>query len=140
VVAALAPLKTEDFEEVAKLWRESDGVGLRADETPEWLASYLTRNPEMSWTAREDGRVVGALLCGHDGRRGYLYHLAVAENQRRSGTGRALVGAALESLAKHGISRASVFIYDDNAAALDFWRAIGWHDRVDLRLLQKGLT
>ena len=136
----LEAIQPADYDAVEKLWRESDGVGLRADETRHWLARYLERNPGMSWLARDGSDVIGAVLGGHDGRRGYLYHLAIAASHRRRGIARALVAASLEVMAKHGIVRATVFVYDDNAAALDFWRTSGWHDRVDLRMMQKSVT
>ena len=135
----LAPMQAADFDAVEKLWHDSDGVGLRGEETREWLARYLDRNPGMSWVARDDARIVGAVLGGHDGRRGYLYHLAVDADRRRQGIGRALVAASLAAMAKHGIVRATVFVYDDNLEALDFWRTAGWHDRVDLRMMQKSV-
>ncbi len=133
-------MHANDYDEVTALWRRSGGVGLRPDETREWFLRYLARNPGSSWTAHIDGRLAGAVLGGHDGRRGYLYHLAVADEARRRGIGRALVGAAVESLAAEGIARVTIFVYGDNAAGKDFWHRLGWGSRLDLEVLQYDLA
>lgn len=135
----LAPLHAGEYDEVIALWRQSTGVGLRPDETRQWFVHYLARNPGLSWAARVEGRLVGAVLCGHDGRRGYLYHLAVADEARRQGIGRALVRAAVASLTAEGITRATIFVYGDNAAGKAFWHHAGWGSRVDLDVLQYDL-
>jgi ribosomal protein S18 acetylase RimI-like enzyme len=132
-------MRADDFDDVTALWRHSSGVGVRPDETREWFLRYLARNPGLSWTARIESSLAGAVLCGHDGRRGYLYHLAVAEGARRRGIGRALVRAAIASLADEGISRATIFVYADNDSAQDFWRSLGWGSRLDLAVLQYDL-
>jgi ribosomal protein S18 acetylase RimI-like enzyme len=130
----------DDYDDVTALWRLASGVGVRPDETREWFLRYLARNPALSWTARVESRIVGGVLCGHDGRRGYLYHLAVAEETRRRGIGRALVSAALTSLANEGIARATIFVYADNDSGKHFWRSLGWGARQDLDVLQFDLA
>lgn len=83
------------------------------------------------------GRVIGAVLCGHDGRRGYLHHLAVARKWRRQGVGRALVVACLEKLRSEGIPKCNIFLFASNAQGRAFWRRLGWNVRADLRLVQR---
>jgi N-acetylglutamate synthase len=117
----------EDYPEVVALWRASEGVGLTESDSPAGVAAFLVRNPGMSAVACDaEGRVVGAVLCGHDGRRGYLHHLAVTRGLRRSGIGRALVAHCFARLAELGILRCNIFLYPDNAEGEAFWRHAGW--------------
>jgi putative acetyltransferase len=126
-----------DYEEVIDLWRHSEGVGLTAADSPEGLRAFLERNPGLSLAARLDGKVVGAVLCGHDGRRGYLHHLAVAPQERRQGIGRGLVEACLTRLSVQGIEKCHIWVRTKNGSGLAFWRAIGWLDRDDLKIMSK---
>ncbi len=95
------------------------------DERPE-LEAYVRRNPDISQVAERQGVLVGAILGGHDGRRGWLYHLAVAPEHRRGGVGRALVGRSVAALKRAGIRRVRIFVASDNAAGLAFWKRCGW--------------
>jgi len=120
-------MTASDIEEVLTLWRATENLGLDEDaDTQEGVAAYLERNPGMSFVACEDETLVGAVLCGTDGRRGYLSHLAVATSHRRQGIGRALVGACMDALKQAGIPRCNTFVYAENEAGLAFWRSIGW--------------
>jgi putative acetyltransferase len=128
-----------DYAEVAALWQGTEGVGLDDQtDTREGVTSYLARNPGLSFVARLEGRVVGAVLCGHDGRRGYLHHLAVAPRCRRRGIGRALVEACLTNLGNIGILKCNIFLFSDNEAGEDFWKHSDWKERSDLKVLQKA--
>lgn len=124
------PLAVDDFEAVQRLWSAVEGV--RANETPAEFAAILARNPELSSVALEDGRMVGAVLACHDGRRGYLYHLAVAESHRRQGIGAALVHRSMEGFRAAGIRRASLFVIAGNDSGADFWQSQGFFRRDDL--------
>ncbi len=126
-----------DFEAVLRLWQESDGVGLSESDTRSNIALYLKRNPRMSFVARDGGEIVGAVLCGHDGRRGYLHHLAVARARRKQGLGRELVEACLARLAACGIPKCNIFLFADNAEGERFWERSGWFKRADLQVMQK---
>ncbi len=128
-----------DFEEVYALWKRTEGVGLNESDSPANIAAYLARNPNMSFVAHQRGQLVGAVLCGHDGRRGYLHHLAVAQRHRGRGIGGALVEACLASLKAAGILKCNIFLYADNHNGEQFWKHSGWLDRADLRVLQKPL-
>jgi N-acetylglutamate synthase len=136
-IRSMAP---EDLPEVIRFWEEMEGIGLSESDSVPALTSYLQRNPELSFVARNEQRqIVGAVLCGHDGRRGYLHHLAVAKNYRKMGIGRALVEKCLSSLQALNILKCNLFLFFDNSRGEAFWREIGWRERGDLRLMQKVL-
>jgi putative acetyltransferase len=137
VELAVAEMTIEDFAEVHALWEKCEGVGLDDLDTRENIGKYLDRNPGLSFVARDGGKLVGAVLCGHDGRRGYLHHLAVAHEYRRRGIGKALVDRCLSGLKSIGIQKCNIFVFGENDDALAFWVKDGWVDRSDLRFMQK---
>lgn len=117
------------------LWADTPGVQLRAEDDYAPFCAYLARNPGLGLLAEADGRIVGCLLAGHDGRRGYLQHLAVDPAYRRRGIAGALIAAVLERLAAQGIAKSHVFVLDAVPEALAFWRAqAGWGERGDIRV------
>ena len=128
--------RVEDYGAVMKLWQRSEGVGLNESDTRRAIAAYLRRNPRLSIVAEKNGRIIGALLCGHDGRRGYLHHLAVAKRHRRRGIGRQLVNVCLAKLRRAGIPKCNIFIFADNTEGMKFWAHAGWSLRTELRLMQ----
>ncbi len=125
----------QDYEAVYALWRETEGVGLSSADEPEQIARYLARNPGMSFVARAGGEVVGAVLCGHDGRRGLLHHLAVRGDCRRQGIGAVLVKRCLEALHSQGIDKCHLFVFRSNQSGIEFWRSQGWDERLTLVLM-----
>ena len=129
-----------DYEAVLRLWQDTEGVGLNESDSRENLALYLARNPGLCRVAGCGDDIVGAVLCGHDGRRGYLHHLAVAETHRKLGLGRRLVEVCLADLARQGISKCNIFLFADNVAGEAFWQHNGWTKRCDLQVMQKSLT
>ena len=134
----ISEMKVEDYEKVAALWRAAAGIGLDDDvDSQEGIAAYLARNPGFSRVARHGNRIVAAVLCGHDGRRGYLHHLAVAVEWRKKGIGRSLVAAGLKKLASVGIPKCNIFLFADNALGEAFWKHTGWSGRADLKVLQR---
>ena len=128
--------RIEDFDAVIALWRRTEGVGLNESDTRPAIAAFLRRNPRLSLVAEKDGRIIGAVLCGHDGRRGYLHHLAVSKRHRCRGIGRQLVNACLAKLRKAGIQKCNIFIFANNAVGMKFWAHTGWSLRTELRLMQ----
>lgn len=130
----------QDYDTVYALWEQTEGVGLSAADSRERINSYLERNPGCSFVARDEERAVGAVLCGHDGRRGYLHHLAVKPAYRRHGVGRQLITHALTALRKAGIDKCHLFVFKTNAPALAFWQANGWQIRTDIQLFSKDLS
>ncbi|WP_310736913.1 MULTISPECIES: GNAT family N-acetyltransferase [unclassified Rubrivivax] len=122
------------------LWRSIPGIGLSKADEPAALAAFLRRNPGLSFVALDGGELVGTLLCGHDGRRGLIHHLAVAPARRRRGLGRALLDAALAALQAQGIDKCHLMVFADNAEGLAFWRRQQAVDRVELALLSIATT
>jgi N-acetylglutamate synthase len=130
----------EDYNAVIALWRHTEGVGLNESDTRRAIAAYLRRNPRLSFVAERDGRIIGAVLCGHDGRRGYLHHLAVARQYRQRGIGRQLVDACLAKLRRTGIQKCNIFIFANNGAGRRYWAHTGWKLRTELRVMQIRLA
>lgn len=126
-------MTTEDYEAVLELMRAAPGVAVRAADSPEAIGRYLARNPGLSFVAQEDGRLIGCVFGGHDGRRGSLHHLAVAADCRRAGVGRALAARALDALEAIGIHKTHIDVFADNSGAIAFWKQVGWQERDDIR-------
>jgi ribosomal protein S18 acetylase RimI-like enzyme len=123
------------YKTVIELWKRSEGIGLSSADSKERIKYYLDRNPGSSFTAWDGGRLVGAVLCGHDGRRGYLHHLAVDPEYRKHGIGRKLSDACMAALGKQGIDKAHIFVYGSNQEGLTFWQKAGWYRRHELVLM-----
>ncbi len=123
-------LTMDAYDAVMALWERVEGVGLHDDtDSRDGIRAYLERNPGMSFVAVRAGVVVGAVLSGNDGRRGYIHHLAVASECRRQGIGRRLIDSCLEAQRAAGISKCHVFVYCDNKDGIAFWESHGWHRR-----------
>ena len=123
----------DDYEQVYALWRQIQGFGIRSiDDSREGIERFLRRNPDTSVVAVEDGKIVGAILCGHDGRRGCLYHVCVDEAYRMRGIGKSMVVFAMEALKREQISKVSLIAFMKNDMGNAFWKEIGWTKRQDL--------
>ena len=123
----------DDYEEVSLLWHKIKGFSIRSiDDSREGVARFLKRNPDSSVVAVEDSRVVGAILCGHDGRRGCMYHVCVDPEYRMRGIGKSVVVFAMNALKKEHISKVSLIAFTKNDVGNKFWRCIGWTKREDL--------
>ena len=123
----------EDYDGVYELWMTIKGFGIRSiDDSRIGVERFLKRNPTTSVVAEEDGKIVGSILCGHDGRRGCLYHVCVHEKYRRHGRGKAMVVRAMEQLRKEQISKVSLIAFTENEIGNAFWNTIGWTERLDL--------
>jgi ribosomal protein S18 acetylase RimI-like enzyme len=127
-----------DYEEAVALWAGIPEVGLDDADARQNMKRFLARNPGMSFVARHEGEIVGAVLCGHDGRRGYLHHLAVLPQYRNRGIGGSLVDRCLGALAAAGISRCNIFIFAENEQGKRFWRKTGWSTYEGLELMFKS--
>ncbi|MDP6545031.1 MAG: GNAT family N-acetyltransferase [Phycisphaerae bacterium] len=130
-----------DYEDAYALWTAIPGIGLDLDDADsrEQVLVYLARNPGLSFVARDSGRVVGAVLCGHDGRRGYMHHLAVDPAYRGSGIAKALVTKCMDGLEAAGIRRCNIFIYGENEEGQAFWKNAGWSTFDGLVLMYKNV-
>jgi ribosomal protein S18 acetylase RimI-like enzyme len=126
--ATIRKMSIQDYAEVSAFWAGIAGLGIHLEDVDsrEYIKRYLVRNPGLSFVARSACRVIGTVLCGHDGRRGILYHLAVDPDYRELGVGRDLVNHCLRALAKAGINKCYIFIFSNNTKAKSFWRKIGW--------------
>ena len=123
----------EDYDGVSDLWKTINGFAIRSvDDSREGVETFLKRNPTTSVVAIEDDKVVGAILCGHDGRRGCLYHVCVHKDYRRRGIGKAMVIKAMQELKNERINKVSLIAFTKNDVGNAFWNCIGWTRREDL--------
>lgn len=122
-----------DYKQVDALWHSIEGFGIRSiDDSREGVELFLRRNPTTSVVAVESDRIVGAILCGHDGRRGCLYHVCVAKDHRKQGIGQEMVAFCMEALKKEKINKVSLIAFTSNAVGNAFWNSLGWTKREDL--------
>lgn len=123
----------EDYPGVHELWMTIKGFAIRSiDDSKEGVERFLKRNPKTSVVAVENGKIVGSILCGHDGRRGCLYHVCVHEAYRMQGIGKSMVVYCMEALEKEHISKVSLIAFTQNDIGNAFWKEIGWTKREDL--------
>ncbi len=122
-----------DYDEVYSLWKKIKGFAMRSvDDSKEGVVRFLRRNPNTSVVAIEDSKIVGAILCGHDGRRGCLYHVCVDPDYRLRGIGKQMVVYAMQALHKEEINKVSLIAFTQNDIGNAFWKTIGWTKREDL--------
>lgn len=117
-----------DYDAAVSLWKQAEGVEVAEGDEREEVAHFLERNPALSRVATHGSTLVGVALCGHDGRRGHIYHLAVETSSRRRGLGKLLVDECLTRLRATGIKRVIILVADDNPAGRSFWRGLNWED------------
>ena len=127
----------ESYDRVLNLWNRCEGVGLSHSDSRENIRLYLDRNPGFSLIAELDDKLAGIILAGHDGRRGYLHHLAVSPDCRRQGIGRLLVDTCLKRLKDDGILKCHIFLFNNNPDGLKFWESVGWTVRDDLGIVSR---
>ena len=133
VNSMIREMKIEDYDKIYTLWMSMKGFAMRSiDDSEEGVTRFLERNPHTSVVASQDGKIVGAILCGHDGRRGCLYHVCVHRDYRRKGIGTAMVVFAMEALKREKISKVSLIAFTVNDIGNAFWKKIGWTKREDL--------
>jgi len=126
-------MQNTDYEQVYKLWKKIKGFAIRSiDDSQEGVERFLSRNPGISVVAEEDGQIVGAILCGHDGRRGCLYHVCVDPEHRLRGIGKEMVVFCMNALHNEGINKVSLIAFTENDIGNAFWKEIGWTKREDL--------
>jgi ribosomal protein S18 acetylase RimI-like enzyme len=128
----------EDYDEVYQLWSYTDGVGLSEADSKDNISVFLKRNKGLSFVCEDGNKIVGTILCGHDGRRGYVYHVVVDKNYRREGIGRELVARSLTELNKEGITKCHLFVFLTNELGRMFWASLGWERREDIIVYSKA--
>jgi ribosomal protein S18 acetylase RimI-like enzyme len=120
-------MSLDDYDRVYRLWSAADGMSLGEEDNREGIALYLRRNPKSCFVALDGTEIVGAVLSGHEGRRGILRHLVVSQEYRKKGIAVSLVRACFAALAADGIKKCNIFVMDDNGAGLKFWEHIGFY-------------
>lgn len=120
--------RIDDYDAAIDLWNRVEGLDVAEGDDRETIRRFLTRNPGLSRVAFDGSALVGAVLCGHDGRRGYIYHLAVDPAYHGRGIGKRLIDECLAGLKRPGLERANILVAKDNPRGLDFWRRCGWED------------
>lgn len=133
MIINIQKMKISDYEEAYQLWTETAGMGLRTlDDSEPGINKFLIRNPETNFICRVDNKLCGVILCGHDGRRAYIYHTAVHEDFRNQGIGHRLVETVLTSLENEEIKKVALVVFKNNESGNRFWESIGFTVRDDL--------
>lgn len=126
-------MNLRNYDAIISLWSNFKGIGINdIDDTKEGIGRFLERNPDTCFIAKSGDKIVGTILVGNDGRRGYIYHTAVDEHYRRNGIAARLVDSALNALNNIGITKASLVVYENNEKGNSFWQSIGFNVRNDL--------
>jgi N-acetylglutamate synthase len=128
-----------DYEKMVTLWKNTPGIGLSDADSKRNISQFLERNPGLSFVFEIEKRIIGTVLCGHDGRRGYIYHLAVDREFRKQGIGKELIASCLEKLNRKRIAKCHLFLFSDNEDAMKFYSKIGWEKRSNLLIYSKNL-
>lgn len=130
-----------DYDKVYSLWLSCKGMGLNdLDDSREGISRYLDRNPETCFVAEDGEKIIGVIIAGHDGRRGYIYHTAVSPDRRKQGIGRQLVDSAMNALKEQGINKTALVCFSKNEEGNAFWQNIGFTKRTDLPYRNKALA
>lgn len=133
-------MTVDDYDAVYDLWINTHGMGLNtADDSREGIDRFLKRNPMTCFVALDGSRVIGVILSGNDGRRGYIYHTAVLPQYRKRGIGKALVEHAMAALEKEGINKTALVVFERNETGNAFWERIGFKTREDLNYRNKNI-
>ena len=134
-------MEIDDYKKVYELWSNTSGMGLRSiDDSKNGISKFLLRNPTSNFVAIVNDEIVGVILCGQDGRRGYIYHTVVKSNYRGQGIGKALLEAVFCALEQDGITRAGLIVLGTNEIGNSFWKSQGWEKRADLNYYCKAIN
>ena len=129
----------KDYCYVIDLWEKTECIGLSESDSKEGISIYLKRNPGLSFVAVINDEVIGAALCGHDGQRGYIHHLAIDKRYRFNGIGKELVMNCLNKLKEQGIKKCHLFVLRNNHCGTKFWMKQGWKIREDLNIMSRDI-
>lgn len=128
-----------DYPAMIEFWNQCDGLGMSDADSEEGVTKFLQRNPGMSFVAEAHGKLIGTALGGTDGRRGFIYHLAVVPEFRKQGVARGLVDRCLQQLQAAGVQKCHIVVYANNYEGQKFWERIGWEKRDNLLIMSKML-
>ena len=133
-------MNLDRYNDIIEFWQNTPGLWVGDDDSYEVSKIYFKRNPHSNFVARHEGKIIGTCKCSHDGRRGYIHHVAVKEEFRKQGIAKEMVDRCMEALKKDGIRKFRVFVLDNNPEALNFWKHIGFEEQIyDYRTLQKDI-
>ena len=137
----IRPMTMDDYEEVFEMWQSISGFGIRSwDDSKEGIEKFIARNPGLSVVAIHDGRIIGGILCGHDGRRGCLYHVCVRQEYRMLGIGQDMVECCKAALRREGINKINLIAFKSNAIGNKFWQKLTWKHRDDCNYYEENLN
>jgi ribosomal protein S18 acetylase RimI-like enzyme len=117
-----------DYDAALQVWQRVEGVEIAEGDDREGITQFLARNPGLSRVAVDGPAIVGVALCGHDGRRGHIYHLAVDPAYQGRGLGKRLLAECLDGLRRAGVQRVIILVADDNQRGAEFWKRYGWEE------------
>jgi len=132
-------MKISDYNGAIVLWKSLPGMGLSGADQKGEIENFLKMNPHTCWVAENNGTVMGTILGGNDGRRGYIYHLAVSKDLQNQGIGNTLLEHCLDAFRDAGIQKCHLMVYHDNHAGISFWEHAGWSIRKDVLTMSKEL-
>lgn len=122
----------EDYSAIKILWENTPGLKLEKADSKDGITRYLVRNPNLSFVAEIDGQIIGTVLCGEDGRRGYLQHLCVENKHRHNGIAKMLLAKAIEQFSSLQLYEIRIFVLKSNNIGTQFWSKLGWELRKDI--------
>ena len=132
-------MQISDYEQAVHLWQSLPGIGLSEADEKDNIRDFLKKNPSTCLVALHDGNLIGTVLGGSDGRRGYIHHLAVQLSEQNKGIGKKLVDLCLNEFKKAGIQKCHIFVISDNEEGIAFWEKIGWQLRDDILVMSKEI-
>ncbi|MBO5622024.1 MAG: GNAT family N-acetyltransferase [Butyrivibrio sp.] len=131
----------DDYDDVYALWNSIQGFGIRTlDDSKEGIERFIKRNPTTCCVDIEDEKIVGAILCGHDGRRACLYHVCVSRQYRMHGIGKKMVKFCCDRLKEEGINKVCLNAFVTNQVGNKFWKKMGWTLRDDMNYYDFALN
>jgi len=130
-------MSLSDYKQALQLWQSLPGMGLSRADEKENIRDFLLKNANTCFVALKNGNLVGTILGGSDGRRGYIYHLAVHQSEQKKGVGKKLVDLCLDEFKESGIQKCHIFVISDNAEGITFWKKVGWQLRDDIVVMSK---
>lgn len=137
----IRPMIMDDYDEVFEMWQSISGFGIRSvDDSREGIERFIARNPGLSVVALHNGRIIGGILCGHDGRRGCLYHVCVRVEYRMLGIGQEMVMRCKAALKQEGVNKINLIAFRSNAIGNRFWQKLNWKFREDCNYYEENLN